>query len=319
MAWDDTQTGSDNITHTEWNNMVTDQKTRITVASPSQGDVLYYNGSAWAKLAAGTSGHVLKTQGAGANPQWAAESGGSPEGTAVLSTGETGGTKFLREDGDNSCSWQADTLAAIGSTAQGDVLYHNGSAWTRLAAGTSGHFLKTNGAGANPAWAAGGGASAFGDLLVEGSVSAASSWTETGLTAHDYYTIMFFYNDFSNSGGNVFVELQMGDGSIDTGNNYDVHLLNNSTSTYTAGQNHIEVGSAINQQSCAGVVIIAGVAGDTSPGGCTVNIACGADVNGDIFLGGLYKPGVNGQIDQIKMQCQSGNFTGWYKIYGKSE
>ena len=30
----------------------------------------------------------------------------SPEGTAVLSTGETGGTKFLREDGDNSSSWQ---------------------------------------------------------------------------------------------------------------------------------------------------------------------------------------------------------------------
>ena len=31
----------------------------------------------------------------------------TPEGTAVLSTGETGGTKFLREDGDNSCSWQS--------------------------------------------------------------------------------------------------------------------------------------------------------------------------------------------------------------------
>jgi hypothetical protein len=29
------------------------------------------------------------------------------EGTAVLSTGESGGTKFLREDGDGSCSWQA--------------------------------------------------------------------------------------------------------------------------------------------------------------------------------------------------------------------
>ena len=28
------------------------------------------------------------------------------EGTAVLSTGEGGGTKFLREDGDDSCSWQ---------------------------------------------------------------------------------------------------------------------------------------------------------------------------------------------------------------------
>lgn len=32
--------------------------------------------------------------------------GGAVEGTAVLSTGEGGGTKFLREDGDDSCSWQ---------------------------------------------------------------------------------------------------------------------------------------------------------------------------------------------------------------------
>lgn len=29
-----------------------------------------------------------------------------PEGTDVKSTGEVGGVKFLREDGDNSCSWQ---------------------------------------------------------------------------------------------------------------------------------------------------------------------------------------------------------------------
>lgn len=29
------------------------------------------------------------------------------EGTAVLSTGETGGSKFLREDGDGTCSWQS--------------------------------------------------------------------------------------------------------------------------------------------------------------------------------------------------------------------
>ena len=34
--------------------------------------------------------------------------GGTPEGTAVKSTGEAGGTKFLREDGDGTCSWQAD-------------------------------------------------------------------------------------------------------------------------------------------------------------------------------------------------------------------
>ena len=28
------------------------------------------------------------------------------EGTELKSTGETGGTKFLREDGDGTCSWQ---------------------------------------------------------------------------------------------------------------------------------------------------------------------------------------------------------------------
>jgi hypothetical protein len=31
----------------------------------------------------------------------------SAEGTAILSTGEAGATKFLREDGDGTCSWQA--------------------------------------------------------------------------------------------------------------------------------------------------------------------------------------------------------------------
>src|ERR1041385_3880934 len=39
-------------------------------ASPAQGDILYYNGSDWVRLAAGTSGKVLQTNGAAANPSW---------------------------------------------------------------------------------------------------------------------------------------------------------------------------------------------------------------------------------------------------------
>lgn len=39
------------------------------------------------------------------------------------------------------------------SVAQGDILYRGASSWARLAAGTSGQFLKTLGTGANPAWA----------------------------------------------------------------------------------------------------------------------------------------------------------------------
>lgn len=39
-----------------------------------QGDVLYHNGTQWVVLSPGTSGEFLQTQGAGANPQWAAAS-----------------------------------------------------------------------------------------------------------------------------------------------------------------------------------------------------------------------------------------------------
>ena len=41
----------------------------------------------------------------------------------------------------------------LASAAQGDVLYHNGTSYVRLAPGTSGQYLQTAGAGANPAWA----------------------------------------------------------------------------------------------------------------------------------------------------------------------
>jgi hypothetical protein len=56
---------------------------------------------------------------------WQTPSAHTPEGTAVLSTGEAGGSKFLREDGDNSCSWQAAPVTSVsGSTgvvADGDI------------------------------------------------------------------------------------------------------------------------------------------------------------------------------------------------------
>jgi hypothetical protein len=45
--------------------------THIALGSDAQGDVMYYNGTDWARLGAGTNGQYLQTQGAGANPQWA--------------------------------------------------------------------------------------------------------------------------------------------------------------------------------------------------------------------------------------------------------
>ena len=42
----------------------------FSISGTAQGDLYYNNGSAIARLGAGTSGQFLKTQGTGANPQW---------------------------------------------------------------------------------------------------------------------------------------------------------------------------------------------------------------------------------------------------------
>lgn len=44
------------------------------------------------------------------------------------------------------------TDVTLTSEAQGDILYNNGSGWVNLAPGSSGEFLKSQGAGANPIW-----------------------------------------------------------------------------------------------------------------------------------------------------------------------
>lgn len=51
--------------------------TNIALGSDAQGDVMYYDGTNWVRLGAGTSGQVLQTQGTGANPIWASSGGGS--------------------------------------------------------------------------------------------------------------------------------------------------------------------------------------------------------------------------------------------------
>jgi hypothetical protein len=50
------------------------------------------------------------------------QAAGSLEGTSIKSTSETGGTKFLREDGDGSCSWQAADIIKGGDIASASPL-----------------------------------------------------------------------------------------------------------------------------------------------------------------------------------------------------
>lgn len=142
----------------------------------TQGDILYRSGAAWTVLAPGTSGQVLQSGGAAANPSWASGSVGSV--TSVGSgTGLTGGPitttgalslaaiashDVLSNITSGSAAPIANTLsdtidAAIGNV-QGDILYRNASGWVVLAPGTSGQVLQSGGAASNPSWTAAGGA-----------------------------------------------------------------------------------------------------------------------------------------------------------------
>lgn len=172
------------------------------IGSAAQGDILYRGTSAWTRLPAGTSGLFLQTQGAGANPQWAAgytdeqaqdaigamvdasivyvdatplltraaltgdvtaSQGGNATTIAsqavtyakiqnVSATSRVLARKTAGAGSTEECTL-SEVLDFVGSAAQGDILYRGSTGWVRLAAGTSGRFLQTQGASANPQWA----------------------------------------------------------------------------------------------------------------------------------------------------------------------
>ncbi len=66
---------------------------KIAMTSDAQGDVLFYGGTDYERLAAGTSGYFLKTLGSGADPAWAEVPAGAPTG---------GGTEKVFYENENS-------------------------------------------------------------------------------------------------------------------------------------------------------------------------------------------------------------------------
>lgn len=98
----------------------------------------------------------------------------------VLYGKEVGGYTELYSRHENGSPQQLTLLGklwiealSIASVAQGDILYYDGTKFTRLGPGTSGQFLKTLGAAANPAW----GDIAFQTAATQAEMEAASSVT----------------------------------------------------------------------------------------------------------------------------------------------
>lgn len=150
-----------------------------TAMSPvvSDGNALGTTALQWGDLF-GASGFTLNI----ANGDWlATHSAGvltvgtgdlriTTAGTNAASAVTTAGTQTLTNKTFDTAG-TGNSFSIDGAAAQGDVTYFNGTKWTRLAAGTSGQVLKTNGAGANPSW-----------LTVGGTGTVTSVATGTGLT-----------------------------------------------------------------------------------------------------------------------------------------
>lgn len=142
-----------------------------TILGSAQGSVIYRSGTVWTALGPGTSGQVLTTNGAAANPSWTSVTGTGTVTSIATNNGVTGGTittsgtiglasistgNVLANVSGISAAPSATTptqvLDVIG-TVQGSVLYRGAGVWTALTPGTSGQFLKTSGAGSTPTWA----------------------------------------------------------------------------------------------------------------------------------------------------------------------
>lgn len=114
----------------------------------TRGAVLYRGASGWAILAPGTSGYALLSNGSGADPAYGSVSTALPTIADGHLIGNASGGSAAAAD----TTLTALIDAALGST-RGSILYRGASGWAILAPGTSGNFLKSNGSGADPAYA----------------------------------------------------------------------------------------------------------------------------------------------------------------------
>jgi len=120
--------------------------------------------------------------------------------------------------------------------AQGDVLYYNGSNLVNLGAGTSGQFLKTQGADANPVWAtvaAGAGLEFVSEYLA----STSDSVEFTGLGVGYDYEVRAHNLTVSND--LAYLDMQYGTGGTPTyvTSNYMNQTIRSVTSTLSSKGN----------------------------------------------------------------------------------
>lgn len=136
----------------------------------------------------------------------------------------------------------SDVLDFIGSAAQGDILYRGAATWARLPASTAGFVLNTNGAGANPSWAAAASAGAMslvGTTTVAGAAATTLASVTLALDTDIEYLVRIKMSNATASNANISLFYN----ADTTATNYDTQILtaNNTTISGARANNAIVV------------------------------------------------------------------------------
>ena len=246
----------------------------------SNGGIFYSTASAGAILAGtATAGQIIRS-GASSAPSWS---------TATYPA--TAGTQYnaLASDGTNFTSQTLTALldGAIGGT-QGNILYRSATVWTVLAPGTSGNFLQTQGAGANPQWAAGGGAGVVLQVITSAITATSNTTTvasvNTAMTTSDGSQIKTLTFTPVSSSSKLDIRVSANGTANSSGNNFIVlGLFIGASSNCSASSINYQLSANVNLASQD--IIYSYAPGSTST--ITFAVRAGLVLAGTWYYGGI--------------------------------
>jgi len=163
----------------------------------AQGDIAYFDGTRWTRLARPSAVSALKHAGAASNPAWDTPSG-------IL-----------------------DNFASV----QGSILVRDAANWAALAPGTSGYYLKAQGAGANPIWTAFPAAGKLTLVATADTGGAVSVVSFTGLSGNSVRAYLLTYQVMATSAGDQ-INLRPNDTAPGAGFSTEAHYAGTSHANY---------------------------------------------------------------------------------------
>lgn len=187
---------------------------------------------------------------------------------------------------------------AMGSDAAGDVLYYNGTDYTRLGIGTANQVLQTNSGATAPEWTdpAGGAQTRLATLTASASATLDFDTVFSDNTGYDHYLV--FFDDFVAATSNSYLYMTVTD---DSGSTFE-------SSNYEYGGSNAHVGNTTggytftSGTSTSQIHLTPNTDGDSRPGN-----SAAAPLNGRIFI---YNPRDAAKETQVNGQLCYGNTNG---------